>query len=60
MALSDQVVKKDPQNVEAKAVKGHAALKEGKVNEADRSFRNWLRKVARGRCSGRRDLLPFM
>jgi len=56
MALSDQVIKKDPQNVEAKAVKGHAALKEGKVNEAGQVFQELAQKGGQGEVLGKEGL----
>ena len=51
--LSDQVVKKDPQNIEAKAVKGHAALKEGKLNEAGQVFQELAQKGGQGEVLGK-------
>ena len=56
MALSDEVVKKDPQNIEAKAVKGHAALKEGKVNEAGQVFQELAQKGGQAEVIGKEGL----
>ena len=56
IALSDQVVKKDPQNLEAKAVKGHAALKEGKLNDAGQVFQELAQKGGQGEVLGKEGL----
>jgi len=37
-AISDEVVTKNPHNVKAKTVKGYAALKEGNLDEAEKTF----------------------
>ena len=39
-AISDQVIEKDPRNVKAHAVKGHAAIKEGDLTKAKEIFQN--------------------
>jgi len=56
MVLSGEVVKKDPQNVEAKAVQGHAALKEGKVNEAGQVFQELAQKGGPAEVIGKEGL----
>lgn len=56
MVLSGEVVKKDPQNVEAKAVQGHAALKEGKVNEAGQVFQELAQKGGLAEVIGKEGL----
>ena len=37
-AISEQVVKKNPKNIKAKTVQGYAALKEGRLDEAEKTF----------------------
>lgn len=37
-AISNEVIKKNPRNAEAKAVKGYAELKEQKLEEAEKTF----------------------
>ncbi len=44
-ALSEEVEKKDPANVQARLVKGYASLKEGKVDDAEQTFKS-LAKVS--------------
>ncbi|MGV8073245.1 MAG: tetratricopeptide repeat protein [Syntrophobacteraceae bacterium] len=56
IALSEQVAKKDPQNIRAKAIKGHAALKEGKVDEAGQVFEELARKAGQGEVLGKEGL----
>jgi tetratricopeptide (TPR) repeat protein/peroxiredoxin len=56
IALSDQVIKKDPQNLEAKAVKGHAAIKEGKLNDAGQVFQELAQKGGQGEVLGKEGL----
>ncbi|RPJ11841.1 MAG: tetratricopeptide repeat protein, partial [Deltaproteobacteria bacterium] len=55
-ALSDEAVKKDPQNVKAKATKGHAALKEGNVKEAEQTFKDLSQKGPQGEVLGKEGL----
>ena len=38
-AISDAVIKKNPQNAKARAVKGYAALKDKNLPEAEKVFR---------------------
>jgi tetratricopeptide (TPR) repeat protein len=56
MALSDQVVRKNPQNIEAKAVKGHAAIKEGNLNEAGQVFQELAQKGGQAEVLGKEGL----
>jgi len=51
-SISDEVIRKNPQNVKAKAIKGYAALKEGNIKEAEKSF-NDLQKGKEGRVAGK-------
>lgn len=51
-SISDEVIRKNPQNVKAKAIKGYAALKEGNIKEAEKSF-NELQKGKEGRVAGK-------
>lgn len=39
-AISDQVIKKHPENAQAKAVKGYAALKENDISTAEKAFKD--------------------
>lgn len=54
-AISDEVIKKNPQNVKAKTIKGYAALKQGNIKEAERSF-DELQKGKEGRVVGKEGL----
>ena len=51
-SISDEVIRKNPKNVKAKAIKGYAALKEGNIKEAEKSF-NELQKDKEGRVAGK-------
>ncbi|HSR10816.1 MAG TPA: redoxin domain-containing protein, partial [Thermodesulfobacteriota bacterium] len=55
-AIGEQVVKKNPQNVKAKAVTGYAALKEKKVSEAEKVFTDLARKGTPGEVVGKEGL----
>jgi tetratricopeptide (TPR) repeat protein/peroxiredoxin len=55
-AISDEVVKKDPQNDEARSVKGYAALKEGNVKEAAKTFRELADKKGQSEVLGKEGL----
>jgi Tfp pilus assembly protein PilF len=55
-ALSDEAVKKDPQNVKARAVKGYAALKEKNLNEAESVFKEVSQKGSQGEVLGKEGL----
>lgn len=54
-AISDEVIRKNPQNVKAKTIKGYAALKQGNIKEAERSF-DELQKGKEGRVVGKEGL----
>jgi tetratricopeptide (TPR) repeat protein len=51
-AISDEVVKKNPENLKAKTVKGYAALKEGNLAEADEIFTDLSKKGDEGEVLG--------
>jgi tetratricopeptide (TPR) repeat protein/peroxiredoxin len=55
-ALSEEVVKKNPEQVKAKAVKGYAALKENKLAEAEETFKDLSQKGAQGEVVGKEGL----
>ncbi len=55
-AISNEVVKKDPQNIEAKAVKAHAALKDGDIQQADQVFQEIAKKGGQGEVIGKEGL----
>ncbi len=38
MAISSEIIKKNPRNVKAKTIRGYAALKENKLDEAEKVF----------------------
>ncbi len=44
-AISEEVIKKNPRNVEARAVRGYAALKEDNLDEAEKVFSSLSRGV---------------
>ncbi len=50
-SISDEVIRKNPKNVKAKTIKGYAALKEGNIKEAEKSFAD-LQKAKEGRVAG--------
>ena len=54
--ISDEVVKKDPGNVKAGAVKGFASLQEGNVAEAEKSFTGLSKKGKEGSVLGKEGL----
>jgi tetratricopeptide (TPR) repeat protein/peroxiredoxin len=54
--LSDQVIKKNPQNTEARAVKGHAAIKEGKLDEAGQLFQELAQRGGQAEVLGKEGL----
>lgn len=56
IALSDQAVKRDPQNIEARAVRGHASLKEGKLDEAGQVFQELAQKGGQAEVVGKEGL----
>ncbi len=51
-AISEQVEKKDPKNIEAKMVKGYAALEEGKLDEAEKVFVDMSQEEGQGKVLG--------
>jgi tetratricopeptide (TPR) repeat protein len=55
-AISEKVVKKNPKNVKAKTVQGYAALKEGRLDEAEKTFYNLSRKKGEGEILGKEGL----
>jgi tetratricopeptide (TPR) repeat protein len=55
-AISTEVIKKDPQNVKAKTVRGYAALKEQRLPEAEEVFRDLSRKGTPGEAQGKEGL----
>ncbi len=55
-AISEEVVKKSPQNTKAKAVKGYAALKEKKLSEAEKVFKEMSAKGSPGEILGKEGL----
>jgi tetratricopeptide (TPR) repeat protein len=56
-AISDEVVKKNPQNVKARAVKGYAALREGNVGEAEKIFGDMSEKRGQAEVLGKEGLV---
>ncbi len=52
-AISEEVVKKNPQNVKAEVVKGYAALKEGNMKEAEEVFREMSSRGDQGSVLGK-------
>ncbi|MEJ2038696.1 MAG: tetratricopeptide repeat protein [Desulfosarcinaceae bacterium] len=55
-AISDDVVRKDPQNVRAKTVKGYAELKGGDLKAAEKTFYNLSRAKGEGEILGKEGL----
>ncbi len=55
-ALSEEVVKKDPQNIEAKMVKGYVDLKAGNPDQARATFEDLVRKGGQGEVVGKEGL----
>jgi len=55
-ALGDEALKKDPQNLKARAVKGYAALKEKDLKEAERVFQEISQKGNQGEVLGKEGL----
>lgn len=55
-AISDEVIKKNPQNVKANTVKGYAALKEQNLKEAEEIFKEVSKKGAQGEILGKEGL----
>jgi tetratricopeptide (TPR) repeat protein len=55
--LGDQVLEKNPKNIEAKTIKGYAALQEGDLEEADRIFSNVSKEKGQGEILGKEGLM---
>jgi tetratricopeptide (TPR) repeat protein len=55
-AISDQVARKDPQNVHARTVKGYAQLKEGDLEAAEKTFYSLSRAKGKGEVEGKEGL----
>lgn len=55
-AISDEVVKKNPNNLKARTVKAYAALKEGDLDEAEKSFKALSKKPGKGEVLGKEGL----
>ncbi len=55
-AISQEVVKKNPQNLKAKTVKAYAALKEDKLKEAEEDFKELVQKGKDGEVLGKEGL----
>ncbi|MGA1875111.1 MAG: tetratricopeptide repeat protein [bacterium] len=55
-AISEEVAKKNPENVKAKMVKGYAALKEGNIKEAEAVFHDLSQKGEQAEIPGKEGL----
>ncbi len=55
-AISDEVVKKNPQNIKARTVKGYAALKEQNLTEAEAVFKEVAQQGTQGEVLGKEGL----
>ncbi len=55
-AISEEVIAGDPKNVKARAVKGHAALREGRVRDAEAVFRDMAQQEGEGVVLGNEGL----
>ncbi len=55
-ALSDAVVKKDPDNAKARTIKGYAELKEGDLKSAENTFYDLSRAQGEGEVLGKEGL----
>ena len=55
-AISREVVKQDPKNVRAKSVQGYAALKEGDLKGAEKTFYDLSREQGRAEIVGKEGL----
>lgn len=56
-ALTDTVVAKNPRNLEAKALQGYAALKQGQLDEARKIFLSISRKGRSGEIMGKEGVM---
>jgi tetratricopeptide (TPR) repeat protein len=55
-AISEEVVEKNPKNINAKTIKGYAALKEGDLNEAEQTFHDLSKEKGKGEILGKEGL----
>ena len=55
-AISGEVIKKDPENIKARTVKGYAALKEENLKEAEEVFKEVAQKGREGEILGKEGL----
>jgi tetratricopeptide (TPR) repeat protein/peroxiredoxin len=55
-AISNEVIKKDPENVKAKTIKGYAALREENLKEAEEVFKEVAQKGKAGEVLGKEGL----
>ncbi|MBN1931796.1 MAG: tetratricopeptide repeat protein [Desulfobacterales bacterium] len=55
-AISDHVTEKNPENLDAKTVKGYAALKEGNLDEAEKVFQDLSQDQGQGEVLGKEGL----
>ena len=55
-AITREVVKKNPENIEAKTVMGYAALKEGDFSEAEQTFQKLSHRKGEGEIRGKEGL----
>ena len=55
-AISEDVIRRNPQNEEAKMVKGYAELKGGDLDTAEETFQNLSRKKGQGEVLGKEGL----
>jgi tetratricopeptide (TPR) repeat protein len=55
-ALSDEAIKKNPDDIKARTVKGYAALKAGKVKEAEETFTKLAQKGGKSGAVGKEGL----
>jgi tetratricopeptide (TPR) repeat protein len=55
-AISNEVIKKNPQNVKAQTIKGYAALKEQNFKEAEEVFKEVSRQGTQGEILGKEGL----
>ena len=54
--ISEQLVKKNPQNLQAQTVRGYAAVREGNLDEAEEVFQNLSKKKGQGEVLGKEGL----
>lgn len=56
-AISEEVIKKNPQDIKARAVRGYATLKRGKIKEAEEIFEGLSRAGVQGESIGKEGLV---